>query len=81
MHSTFSFNARMIPLNVAATSVKLAIPPPIKRALLWPSGFAVAHYKIDETAYINIIIVYKLDFMSDLKNRQMLANATMDEST
>lgn len=32
-----------MPLNVAATSVKLAIPPPITRALLRPSGSAVAH--------------------------------------
>lgn len=40
---TFSLNARIMPLNVAATSVKLAIPPPITRALLRPSGFAVAH--------------------------------------
>lgn len=32
-----------MPLNVAATSVKLAMPPPIKRALFWPSGSAVAH--------------------------------------
>lgn len=34
-----------MPLNVAATSVKLAIPPPITRALLRPSGSAVAHCK------------------------------------
>lgn len=33
----------MMPLKVAATSVKLAMPPPITRALFWPSGFAVAH--------------------------------------
>lgn len=32
-----------MPLNVAATSVKLAIPPPITRALFLPSGSAVAH--------------------------------------
>lgn len=31
---TFSFMARMMPLNVAATSVKLAIPPPTTRARL-----------------------------------------------
>lgn len=42
---TFSFKARIMPLNVAATSVKLAIPPPITRALLRPSGSAVAHYR------------------------------------
>jgi hypothetical protein len=34
----------MIPLKVAATSVKLAMPPPMRRALLRPSGSAVAHY-------------------------------------
>jgi hypothetical protein len=34
----------MIPLKVAATSVKLAMPPPIRRALLRPSGSEVAHY-------------------------------------
>ena len=32
-----------MPLKVAATSVKLAIPPPITSALVFPSGFAVAH--------------------------------------
>lgn len=42
---TFSFKARIMPLNVAATSVKFAIPPPITRALFWPSGSAVAHYR------------------------------------
>lgn len=42
---TFSFRALMMPLNVVATSVKLAIPPPTTRALLRPSGFAVAHYQ------------------------------------
>lgn len=45
---TFSLRALIIPLNVAATSVKLAIPPPIRRALLRPSGVAVAHYNIGE---------------------------------
>lgn len=35
----------MIPLKVAATSVKLAMPPPITRALFRPSGSAVAHWK------------------------------------
>lgn len=35
----------MMPLNVVATSVKLAIPPPTTRALLRPSGLAVAHYQ------------------------------------
>lgn len=35
--------ARIIPLNVAATSVKLAMPPPTTRALFRPSGLAVAH--------------------------------------
>jgi len=34
-----------MPLKVAATSVKLAMPPPITRALFWPSGSAVAHCK------------------------------------
>jgi len=34
-----------MPLNVAATSVKLAIPPPTTRARFWPSGFEVAHCK------------------------------------
>lgn len=42
---TFSFRARIMPLNVAATSVKLAIPPPITRARFRPSGFEVAHCK------------------------------------
>lgn len=42
---TFSFKARIMPLNVAATSVKFAIPPPITSALFWPSGSAVAHYR------------------------------------
>ena len=42
---TFSLKARMMPLNVAATSVKLAMPPPMRRALLRPSGSAVTHYK------------------------------------
>lgn len=32
-----------MPLNVAATSVKFAIPPPMRSARLRPSGFAVAH--------------------------------------
>lgn len=40
---TFSLKARIIPLKVAATSVKLAIPPPMRRALLRPSGSAAAH--------------------------------------
>nr|GMD09339.1 hypothetical protein RF11_02490 [Ipomoea batatas] len=39
---SFSLRARIIPLKVAATSVKLAMPPPIMRALLRPSGSAVA---------------------------------------
>lgn len=34
-----------MPLKVAATSVKFAIPPPISRALLRPSGSAVAYYE------------------------------------
>jgi hypothetical protein len=34
-----------MPLKVAATSVKLAMPPPITRALFRPSGSAVAHWK------------------------------------
>jgi hypothetical protein len=41
---TFSLKARMMPLNVAATSVKLAMPPPMRSALLRPSGSAVAHW-------------------------------------
>lgn len=41
----------MMPLNVAATSVKLAIPPPITRALLRPSGSEVAHCRNDEITY------------------------------
>lgn len=32
----------IMPLKVAATSVKFAIPPPTRRAFLQPSGFAVA---------------------------------------
>lgn len=45
LDQTFSLRARIIPLKVAATSVKLAIPPPIRRALFRPSGSAVAHCK------------------------------------
>jgi hypothetical protein len=36
----------MMPLKVAATSVKLAMPPPIRSALFLPSGSAVAHYRM-----------------------------------
>ena len=35
----------MIPLKVAATSVKFAMPPPTTSALKRPSGFAVAQSK------------------------------------
>jgi hypothetical protein len=45
---TFSLKARMMPLKVAATSVKLAIPPPINSALFLPSGLAVTHCKIND---------------------------------
>ena len=43
---TFSRIALMIPPKVAATSVKLAMPPPTMRALGRPSGLAVAHCDI-----------------------------------
>lgn len=42
MASIFSRIAVMMPLNVAATSVKLAMPPPISRARPRPSGANVA---------------------------------------
>jgi hypothetical protein len=41
---TFSLRARIMPLKVAATSVKFAIPPPIRSALFRPSGSAVTTY-------------------------------------
>lgn len=41
-----------MPLNVAATSVKLAMPPPITRARFWPSGSAVAHCRETLTLFV-----------------------------
>lgn len=42
---------------MAATSVKFAMPPPIRRALLRPSGSAVAHCNtVMSTIFTNAVI-------------------------